>query len=376
LPAPNLIEEVAVFTETDLKDLISFQSPAPVLSVYLKTDLAEGTMEGYRLQLRNMLKKANLPEDVDVVERFFNHEHDWSGRGVAVFSSLPQQFFRSYTLRLPLFNWVYVADRPSVKPLADLIENHGGYGVAVMDRQSIRLFHIHLGEIQKQIDLSFETVKHTKRGGASSMTGRRGGTAGQTQYESELIDRNMREAVEAAVRFFEENHVRRILLGGHVSNLPAFQKYLPKLWQSLIMATFNIPIDANPNDILQKTVEIGKKSEIDHENYIVDELLSKGRQNAGAVLGLDATLSAVNERRVKILILDSAYHKSAFLCSECGLLSTTGDHCSGCSGAMQRLPDASDHAVSAVLRSGGEAVIVQANPKLVKAGSIGALLRY
>jgi peptide chain release factor subunit 1 len=366
-----------VFTETDLRDLLSFISPAPVLSVYLNSDPAAGNAETFKLQLRSMLKNIDLPQDVEEVERFFNHEYDWSGRGVAVFSSAPQQFFRAFSFALPLFNWVYVADRPSVKPLADLVEEYGGMGVALVDKQSARVFHVHLGQIQEQEGIQGEAVKHTKHGGASSIAGQRGGIAGKTQSESEVVDKNIKDAVEIAVRFFEEHRVRRILIGGQEASISAFRKQLPKSWQSLVMGTFASSMTSSPNEILSQTLEASKTAREERERKLVEEVVGKASNQVGAVVGLESTLDAINNHRVRHLVLNAEFHKPAYLCSECGMITLKPEKdCESCNKTTQRIPDAADFAVSAVLRNGGEVTVVPGNQVLTEAGSIGALLRY
>ncbi len=70
--------------ETELRRLAQFQAETPILSVYLDVDPTRHTSEEYLLSLRNMLKQAEgqaAPEDIQAVQRYFEHEYDWSGRG-------------------------------------------------------------------------------------------------------------------------------------------------------------------------------------------------------------------------------------------------------------------------------------------------------
>ena len=116
---------------------------------------------------------------------------------------------------------VHVGERPLVKPLKDLLDSYGGYGVVLVDKQGARLFHFNMGVLTEQEGVLGEVVKHVKRGGASSVHGRQGGVAGRTDHMEETIERNMKEACEFAVRFFEENHVRRVLIGGTDDTWPS-----------------------------------------------------------------------------------------------------------------------------------------------------------
>ena len=75
-----------MLTERDLQELLDFKAEHPMLSVYLNTDPALGSADVYKLKLRSMLKEVNLPDDASAIETYFEHEYDWSGRSVAVFS--------------------------------------------------------------------------------------------------------------------------------------------------------------------------------------------------------------------------------------------------------------------------------------------------
>ena len=67
-----------MFTDTDLRELAVFSAPTPVLSIYLNTEPNRGNADAYKLRLRNMLKEMDLPEDVEAVEHYINHEFDWT----------------------------------------------------------------------------------------------------------------------------------------------------------------------------------------------------------------------------------------------------------------------------------------------------------
>src|SRR5512135_3255131 len=136
-----------MLTETNLQELLGYQTEHQVLSVYLNTDPTQGNADVYKLNLRSMLKDINLPSDVVAIENYFSREFDWSGRSTALFSCAPDNFFRAYSLAIPVRNQVIVSDRPHVKPLASLLDYYGGYGVVLVDKQGARLFSFHLGEL-------------------------------------------------------------------------------------------------------------------------------------------------------------------------------------------------------------------------------------
>jgi peptide chain release factor subunit 1 len=366
-----------MFTEVDLKELLEYQSASPILSVYLNIDPAEGSADTYKLRLRSMLKEIDLPTDVFAVERYFNHEHDWAGRGSAVFSCAAEDFFRSYSFAVPLRDRVRISDRPYVKPLADLMDSHGGYGVALVDKQHARLFYYHLGELRQKSEWGGESVRRTKLGGGSQAAGRRGGVAGQTKYVEEVAERNMKEAADFASRFFAENRVRRVLIGGSEDNIRPFQTQLPKAWQSLVVGTFPIRINTSQSEVLERAIQVGQQAERRREVQIVESLVTGAAKGKGAVIQLEDTLNAVHDGRVQTLIIREGFRAPGYRCQGCDYLTSHElEACPFCGNVFKYIPDAVEMAVRRVMQEGGEVEVLHDGEGLSDFGSIGALLRY
>ena len=368
-----------MFNDNDLRELLDFVAPDPVLSVYLSTDPTEGNADAYRLRLKAMLKDINLPRDVSAVERYFSHQYDGSGRAVAVFSCAAQNFFHTYPLAVPMSNLVRVSDRPAVKPLADLLDNYGGYGVVLVDKQGARAFYFHLGELREQEGVVGEAVKHTKRGGASSFPGRKGGSSGRTDHMEEVVDRNMKDAVDFAVGFFEENRVRRVLIGGSDDNISQFRGQLPKAWQSLVMGTFNMAMTASNSEVRERALQIGMEAAREAESHLIDNLVTSAAKLSGAVGGLVDTFDAVNHDRVRTLVIVENLHHESYVCNKCSALylTKTNETCPLCGeGKLERTRDGIELAVNTVMRKGGEVNVVRSTPAMEKLDGVGAILRY
>jgi peptide chain release factor subunit 1 len=366
-----------MITETNLQELLGYQTKSPVLSLYLNTDPSEGSAEGYRLNLRNLLKDVHLPKDVAAVENYFGREFDWSGRSVAVFSCAPENFFRAYPLAIPVRTRLRIGDHPHVKPLADLLDSYGGYGVALVDKQGARLFYFHLGELREQEGILGESVHHTKRGGASAVAGRRGGVAGQAHYSDEVAERNMRETASFATHFFSENNVRRVLIGGTDDNIAQFLSLLPKSWQSLIVGSFPMSMTASKDEVYERAMQIGHQAEVSREEQLLKKVVTAASKGRGGVLNLEDTLSAVREGRVQALVIQEGLRLPGYRCTGCGYLTAqVQDNCSFCGGTFDQIPDAVEMAVRQVMQAGGEVTVLQHEHKVKGFDQIGALLRY
>jgi peptide subunit release factor 1 (eRF1) len=366
-----------MLSDRDVQELLHYQPSHPVLSIYLNTDPVEGNADAYKLRLRTMLKDINMVEDIDAIQHYFEREYDWSGRSVAVFSCAEQGFFKAFPLAVATRDRVRIDARPYVKPLADLLDSYGGYGVVLVDKQGARLFNFHLGELREQEGVMGEAIRHTKRGGGSQAAGRRGGTAGQTDYVEEVADRNIKDVIEVATRFFTENNVRRIVIGGTDENIALFRSHLPKAWQSLVIGTFAINMTASHVEVLERAMQIGKEAENRREAHLVSTIVTNAAKGRGGSVGLEDTLGAIREGRVQSLVIRDGYRAPGFRCKSCGHISSLPmGNCPFCDGETEKIPDAVEVAVRQVMRSGGEVEVLHSNQTGKGFDQIGALLRY
>jgi peptide subunit release factor 1 (eRF1) len=363
--------------ESNLQELLDFRPGKPVLTIYLNTDPTLGNADHYKLNLRTLLKGLEMPADISAVEHYFEREFDWSGRSVAVFSCAAAGFFRAYSLAVPLASRIRISDGPHVKPLVHLMDFYGGYGVALVDKQGARMFYFHLGELIEQNGVLGEEVRHTKRGGASSMPGRRGGTAGQTNHADELVDHNMKDSAEFAGRFFTENNVRRIIIAGTDENVHQFRSRLPKSWQSLVVGTFPMSMTASTDDVKARAQELCLQAEYRHESQVVDNIVTSAAKKHGGVMHLDSTLKAVHDGRVHTLVIKEGYHAPGYQCQGCSYITAQAlATCPFCGKSFTQIPDAVEMAVRAVMQHGGDVEVLQNPAASEKLGGIGALLRY
>jgi peptide subunit release factor 1 (eRF1) len=294
-----------------------------------------------------------------------------------VFSCEPEGYFQAFSFAVPISDRVRISNRPHVKPLANLLDSYGGYGVAVVDKQGARLFFFHLGELQEQEGMMGESVRHTKRGGGSQAPGRRGGIAGQTNYAEEVADRNIKESADFAARFFSEFNVRRILIGGTDENVIPFRNQLPKSWQSLVVGTFPMSMTASHSEVLERALSVGRQAEKRRDSHLIEAVLTSAGKGRAGVADLNDTLGAVHDGRVQTLVIKEGYRAPGYRCLGCGFL--TGqklDACPFCGNEFERINDAVELAIRKVMQNGGEVEVVEDSGNHKKFTGIGALLRY
>ncbi|MGD2105641.1 MAG: host attachment protein [Anaerolineae bacterium] len=369
-----------MFNREDLRELAANRADAPVLSVYLNVDPTERTRDEYRLKLRELLKQAEgfaAEEDMEAVETYFDHEYDWSGRGIVIFSCKQDDFWRAYSLAIPVSSGVTVADRPYISPLAELVDAFGSYVVAVVDRRQSRLFFFDLGELRASQEFVGEDVRKLKRGrGSSGGHGRRGGTPISSQHEVEVVRRNIRDAAQATEAFCRKHEPRRLIVAGADRTVAQFREELPKHLQDRVMGTFSADMNASEPEIRERSLEILRQVEEDRKESLVNAVFTAAAKGENGVIRLADTLGAAHEGRVQTLVIDRDYHEPGYQCEHCAYIT---DHalkkCPFCGGDFAEIPDAAEALVTRVIEDGGEVEVVDDHPKAKQFG-VGALLRY
>jgi peptide chain release factor subunit 1 len=373
-----------MITQEDLQELLAFDSEGgAVLSLYLDADTAQQTSETVKLHVRAMLKEVDgFEDDAEAIERYLDYSHDWGIPGLALFSCVPCDFFRAYPSAIPFKNRIRTGRRPHVKPLSHLLEYYAYYGVIVVDRVGARFFEYHMGELQKVAGTLGDDVRKQKLGGGSarsggstSATGQRGGQGGR--HEEEVALRNMRDAAEAAQKFFANRPIRRLFIGGTAENMAQFRENLSKQYQSRIAGTFAVDMNAGEREIHQIAQSLLRQANAERELKVVNNLITTAAKGGNAITGLDQTLKSIGEGRVQTLVISDGFRapgfvdeNSKFLTARAAESSPFGDN------PLIAVDDVIEEAVTNTLEQGGTVEVIGENEELEQAGRIGALLRY
>jgi peptide subunit release factor 1 (eRF1) len=378
----NMEKEGKMFGEQDLTELVEFWSDkASVLSLYLNVDPTQQTTEHYKLALRSLLKgvadEAHAA-DIDAVERYFDFEYDWQGKGVAVFSCQQAGFWRSYSLAVPVDNHAYVSQRPYIKPLTDVLDAYGRYGVILVGSEGARMFLFHLGELVEATGTFGEEVRRTKHGGASGVAGMRGGMTARTARHGEaVVLRNLKEVAEATEVFCNSSGCTRLVLSGTEANVSQFEDLLPKALQDKVIGSFAVDFGAPVGEVQSRSMELIEQVAAQREVELVRDALAGWRRGTGAIMGLSDTLAALQEHRISTLLIGAGFEASGYRCQNCRyLMLTERSECPLCGAEVGHVNDLVETVTRRALEQGVEVEVVRGSNKLQEAGSVGGLLRY
>ena len=368
-----------MLSQHDLQQLASYQG-SDVLSLYISVDPTRQTNDEYRLALRHLLKSVDgsaAPEDVAQVETYFDHEYDWSGRSVAIFSAQQSDLWRAYPLSLPVANRIHVGHKPYIAPLMALWDTYGSYGVALIDRLGVKLMYYQMGELMSIEGTMGEEVRAVKAGRGSSVVGQRGGSGGHAARRvAEVIRRNVKESASVAAGMFAANQCRLILIGGADEVVNEFIAALSAPWPERVAGTFAAAIDIPDNDLRDITLSLLAQAARRREHEQADRVITAAAKGSNGVARLDDTLSAARDGRIQMLLVAEGYDAPGYMCGTCHYVTAQKlKTCPFCGGTFNRIPHAVEAMIEQVVAQGGDVRVINDHAKLKEAG-VAALLRY
>jgi len=364
-----------VIATRDLRQLASFTGfKAPVLSLYLDTDLSRNPKDQVKLTLRDLLERAREmgahADDLQQVARYVDLEYDWQGKGLILFSCLSDGLWQPVPVPVPVRSEVYVGDKAYLMPLTNLLDQYAPYGVALVGQEGARLFLIDMGGIVREEDAIGEPVKHHKQGGWSAPRFQR--------HMEKHADANLRAAAEATARFCGANGCSRLILAGTEENTARFLNLLPTEARQAVVGTISVDVNAPDSTIVERSREVLADLEEKRELELVSRLIDLRESGGPAVTGLADTLFMLQEKRVLTLLVEEGFAAPGYVCPDCDYLTIDeSEHCFFC-GAANAMPvrNVVERAVHKALQQSATVEVVRAGTALSRVGRIGALLRY
>lgn len=360
-----------MLTEQDVQRAVEFESyDAPVLSVYLNVDPKRRTGES-KVSLRNLLAgvEGADPEDIKRVQNYIEMGYNRQGMGVILFSCARKEFWWAYSFAVPVTDFAFVSFRPYVRQLARMLDLYESCGVVHVDQEGARLYLFSMGNLQDVEGYIGEEVKLHRGGGWANPRIQR--------HETGQARQNLQEAAELAEEFYRRSGTRRLILAGTEKNVARFRDLLSNRLRSLIIGLISADANATPNDLRDRALELAAKEEEREAAALADRVISTAWQGGNAVLGLEETLTAVQQGRASHVIALNNYVQPAYRFVDSGhILLQLDEEADLQSGRVQSLPDAVESCLRRALAQNIGFTVLDGHDGLEKAGKIGALTRY
>ena len=351
----------------------------PLLSFYLnvdpsqETNLNKGYVARYKTAVRELearlaLEGAALERFRKVAKRVEKQLSDYEPDAKAVVSfRTPKGRSWKRGIHVRVREVVEWADAPALEPLVEVLDEHERYGVALADRGRARIFVTHLGEIEEIADLAEADVSRIKTTGSDH----RWSEGNFQRRADEHAKRHARETARALSEADREHGFDRLLLAGPTEGREGLRDELSTPLRRKLAGSAAMSITASPKEVLAKVEEVHSVLERHEESELVERMMAGAAGDGSASAGLQATVRALGEGRIRELLVSGNYHpRWDELDEPAPWLQGRPDDASG---------DLLERLVNQTSQTGGRIEIVwgPAAERLEReAGGIGAILRY
>jgi hypothetical protein len=292
--------------------------PAPVLSLYLNVNPSrpENARKAYALRARAAMERLGVDKHTarQIVTKLRQDHGMPDARTLVVFAGdEPRTFFESYAIR-PEIALVEAGDgvvarwgEPYVAPLLLTVQEHLRYLVVLLASDHVRLFELYLDEVAEldglvqPLDDSGWRPMREHATGAPGVPAR--GGSGKDLYDKRVADWRRRFHLEVARHLDRTLEALggepRLILMGQGPEVNAFESVLPPALRARVVDRLPAPanVDAPASELEPLFVAALQTIEQQTEGALLDAIQEKG------VWGFDATLEAVREGRIHLLVV-------------------------------------------------------------------------
>lgn len=371
---------MTAITEDAIRSLAGFKGDgAPVTSCYVDIDGSRHVRwQDVVHSVQPLLRQAHARHgdqqsvlaDLQRIEELVKGGVDRGRtRGLAIFSCSADDFWEVIELPVPVRNQLVVNHSPAVRQLEVVVDEFERFGLLLADRQRARVLVYELGELVES-DEVFDALPRDEDHDNSHRPEK-------TQaHRAESVHAHLRNAAEAAFRVYKDRGFERLILAAPDDIAGELEAVLHPYLKERVEARCAIPVTASDDEIraaaLEVEAEVERRKEAERVSRLRDEVGSGQR----GVAGLDATLRALVERRVDVLLVSSGFTHAGWRCSGCAYIGRLGRACPVCSQQMDPVDDVVEEAIEEALAQSCEVEVCERNADLDVLGRIGALLRY
>jgi peptide chain release factor subunit 1 len=377
-----------VISEERIRALAVHRGSCVVTSCYLDVDGRRHPRHAdYETHLDHLVREArekavgfgpqavrSVAVDLDDITSWVRGGFDRSHvRGLAFFACSADGFFEVVESPLPVSNEIVINHTPHVRPLEAILQTYERFAVLLVDRQRARLFRFEVGELTEHTEV-FDAVPRSGDQAGHPAQGSR--ETHVQRHSDEIAHRHLKHAAEVTFSELQQRPVDHVILGGPNEVVAELEGLLHPWVRDRVADRLVIPVTAGPDEVRQAALAVEAALTRRSEAALVERLRNAIGTGGGGVAGLEATLAALVERRVDLLLVSDGYTTEGWRCRSCHYLGPRGRKCPVCANSMDLVDDVVEEAVEEALANKCRVQIVRENADLDVLGRIGAVLRF
>jgi peptide chain release factor subunit 1 len=365
-------------TASGIKALVSRPpTDAPVTSVYLNTDGARFPRAAdYEARLEALLKgaldgggdrRSAVEADAEAIRRWVADEFNRDGvKGLGLFASGGELFDRIHTAE-PFRNVARVSDTPYVVPLQAMLGRHMHIGLALIERDSARLFRYRLGRMVEYHQIDSDVPGQHDSGGWS-----------QARFARSIDNAVMHHFKDAAEEFRQvhaDDPFDALVLAGPTAEVEQFSKTLHPYLEAVVWGD-PVSLSSTPSkeDLLSVLAGVEQARVSARRQELLDRLAAGDGQAERVARGLRHVLEACNERRVDTLFVVEGAGQPGYR-SGTGMLTLHRADAQAFGGPVEEVDDLIDEVIDQCVRSRARVELFRDATRL-DGHPVAALLRF
>jgi peptide chain release factor subunit 1 len=244
--------------------------------------------------------------------------------------------------------------------------------VLLFDKMRARLYTVFLGEIEERRTIEDEVPGKQATGGWFALA-----QARYARHHEDHVLRHGKRTIAELLSMLQERPFDRLLLGGPPESVALLRQQLPGPLRSRLAGTLHLSLSASEADVRNAALELAEQVERQAEVSMVNELL-EAATSSNAEISLDASLVAISDRRVHLLLVADTFNEAGSECPSCGRLARATGTCPTCGRPSQLATNLRERLVRRVLEQGGQVEMVSgaAAARLTEHGGVGVWTRY
>jgi peptide subunit release factor 1 (eRF1) len=350
-----------------------------VVSIYLNLDPTEFASGPARsTAINSVLDEAgraarsedpSVREDVERIREAFK-EFDFHGaHGVAVFACDAEDLLEVIKLPRTVENAVVVDESPYIEPLVE-VQSGARYGVVLVNRQTARIFRGSRDRLDETGRIDDEVQGRHDQGGWSQ-------SRYQRSIDKEALD-HLKNTGDELLRRHKRRPFEALFVGAPHEIYKDFCERLHPYLSERVAGRIEVDVENTSADEVQQAAEpVIAAHERKLEKEALDRLEQATATGGRGASGLVDTLTALNEQRVEVLLLQDNFDAAGVCCPQCGWLGPSEVAVCPADGTETAgREDITDLAVRRAIMQSAQVVRVSDDERLEPMGSIAAVLRF
>lgn len=311
-----------------------------------------------------------LRADVERVREVLNGPDIAQGgtRGLAVYACGPADLLEVVRLSHPIESRAVINHTPYLEPLV-MVGEAERWCVILANRKVARILVGTAESMEEVARVDDDTKGQHSQGGWS-----------QARYERSVEEEkrsHLHNAAEELFRWLQRRPFDHLLVGTPPELASELEGHFHPYVQERLAGRLSVDVaNASIEDVRAAAAPLIEEHQSTRERDALDRFAQEAGRGGRAATGLAATLTALNEQRVEILLIEDGFRASGMVEAQTGMLTTDSGDVPIDDPQLEPLDDIVESAIERAIEQSADVMVIRRHPDLGAHGGIGALLRF